>query len=187
MTPLANGPKRENPRDLEGHWGYPFTSTSSGTRKSCSAPPDLLGNGWATALPRSNRVVGFVVAQIEYFPHVSTMECPKCFLPKEDSAWQCDGCGHEFSQDFENVRSTLRVQLRTSHIGFWVTLFVGLGIVGGLVYLAMHGWIYISVPLMLVVVGGIGHAAHRISVLRGHLRLLDRRHVPLPKATVQGP
>lgn len=116
------------------------------------------------------------------------MECPKCYLPKEDSAWQCDGCGYEFSQDFENVRSALQAQLRTSRIVFWLTLIVGLGIVGGLVYLATHGWIYISVPLMLAVVGSIGHAAHKISVLRGHLRSLDRRHVSLPKATAhQGP
>ena len=60
---------------------------------------------------------------------------------------------------------------------------VGFRIVGGLVYLAMHGWIYISVPLMLAIVGSIGHAAHKISVLRDHLRSLDRRHVSLPKAT----
>jgi hypothetical protein len=115
-------------------------------------------------------------------------ECPKCHLPKEDSAWQCDGCGYEFSQDFENVRSGLRAQLRASRIVFWLTVIVDLGIVGVVVYLATHGWIYISVPLMLAVVGSIGHAAHKISVLRGHLRSLDRRHVRLPKATVhQGP
>ena len=80
-------------------------------------------------------------------------ECPKCFLPTEDGAWQCDGCGH-----------------------------VGLAIIGGLVYLATLGYIYISVGLMLAVVGSIGHAIHKLSVLRGHLRLLDRRHVPLPAA-----
>ena len=116
------------------------------------------------------------------------MDCPKCYLPKEDSAWRCDGCGFEFSQDFEGVRSALRAQLRTSRIVFWLTLIAGLGLAGGLVYLAMHGWIYISVPLMLAVVGSIGHAAHKISVLREHLRSLDRRHVPLPQATVhRGP
>jgi hypothetical protein len=110
-------------------------------------------------------------------------ECPECHLPKEDNAWQCDGCGYEFSQDFESVRSALRAQLRTSRIVFWLTLIVGFGIVGGLVYLATHGWIYVSVPLMLAVVGSVGHAAHKLSVLRGHLRSLDRRHVSLPKAT----
>jgi hypothetical protein len=120
---------------------------------------------------------------IEYLSRVSTMECPKCYLPKDDSAWQCDGCGYEFSQDFESVRSTLRAQLRTSRIVFWVTLIVSFGVVGVVVYLATHGWIYISVPLMLAVVGSIGHAAHKISVLRDHLRSLDRRHVSLPKAT----
>jgi hypothetical protein len=111
------------------------------------------------------------------------MECPKCHLPREDSAWQCDGCGYEFSQDFEGVRSALRAQLRTRRIAFWLTLIVGFGIVGGVVYLATHGLIYISVPLLLAVVGSIGHAAHKISVVRGHLRSLDRRHVPLPRAT----
>jgi hypothetical protein len=115
---------------------------------------------------------------------MSPAECPKCYLPKEDSAWQCDGCGYEFSQDFENVRSRLRAQLTRSRIVFWLTLIVDVGIVGGVVYLAMHGFVYISVPLMLAAVGFIGSTAHRISVLREHLRSLDRRHVPLPKATV---
>jgi len=110
-------------------------------------------------------------------------ECPKCFLPKEETAWQCDGCGYEFSRDFESVRSTLQAQLRTSRISFWVTLLVGLGIIGGLVYLATLGFIYISVPLMLAVLGSIGHGVHKVSVVREHLRSLDRRHAPLPKAT----
>jgi hypothetical protein len=110
-------------------------------------------------------------------------ECPKCFLPKEEGAWQCDGCGHEFSRDFATVRSELQAQLGASRTSFWVTLIGGLAILGGLVYLATLGFIYISVPLMLAVVGGIGHAVHKVSVLRGHLRSLDRRHVPLPKAT----
>ncbi|HWO17289.1 MAG TPA: hypothetical protein VNO30_00875 [Kofleriaceae bacterium] len=114
---------------------------------------------------------------------MSMTECPKCFLPKEENAWQCDGCGYEFSQDYEGVRATLQAQLRTSRIAFWVTLSVGLGIVGGLVYLATLGFIYISVTLMLAIVGGIGHAAYKISVLREHLRSFDRRHPPLPKAT----
>lgn len=113
------------------------------------------------------------------------MDCPKCYLPKEDSAWQCDGCGYEFSQDFESVRASLRAQLKARRIAFWVTVLVNLGIVGGIVLLAMYGWIYISVPLMLAVVGSTGHAAHRISVVREHLRSLDRRHVPLPKATAR--
>ena len=111
-------------------------------------------------------------------------DCPKCYLPKDDSAWQCDGCGYEFSQDFDSVRSSLQAQLKTRRAVFWLTVLVNLGIVGGIVFLATHGWIYISVPLVLAVVGSTGHAAHRISVVREHLRLLDRRHVPLPKATV---
>jgi len=111
------------------------------------------------------------------------MDCPKCYLPKDDSAWQCDGCGYEFSQDFEGVRSSLRAQLKTRRTVFWLTVLVNLGMVGGIVFLAMYGWIYISVPLLLAVIGSTGHAAHRISVVREHLRSLDRRHVPLPKAT----
>ncbi len=114
-------------------------------------------------------------------------ECPKCHLPKEESAWQCDGCGYEFTHDFEGVRVALRAQLRTSRIAFWVTVLVDFGLVGGIIYLATHGLIVISVPLMLAAVGATGHAAHRISVLRRHLRLLDRRHKPLPKATAQPP
>jgi hypothetical protein len=139
-------------------------------------------------VPRGAVLIDPLAPTIEYLSHVSTMECHRCYLPKEDSAWQCDGCGHEFSQDFEGVRSALRAQLRTSRIVFWVTLIVSFGVVGVVVYLAMHGWIYISVPLMLAAVGSIGHAAHKISVLRDHLRSLDRRHVSLPKATAhRGP
>jgi hypothetical protein len=119
---------------------------------------------------------------IEYVSHVSMMECPKCHLPKEDSAWQCDGCGYEFSQDFENVRAALRARLKKSRIVFWLTVLVDFGIVGVVVYMAMHGWIYVSVPLMLAAVGSTGAAAHKISVFRDHLRSLDRRHAPLPKA-----
>ena len=111
-------------------------------------------------------------------------DCPKCHLPKEDdSAWQCDGCGYEFSQDFEGVRSSLRAQLKKRRTVLWVTVLVNLGLLGGIVFLAMNGFIYISVPLLLAVVGSTGNAAHRISVVREHLRSLDRRHVPLPKAT----
>lgn len=113
------------------------------------------------------------------------MECPKCHLPQEESAWQCDGCGHEFSKDFDAVRSRLQAQLRSSRITLWMTLLVDLVIVGGVVYMVTHGFIYISVPLVLAAMGATGHAAHRISVLREHLRALDRRHVPLPKATVR--
>ena len=66
-----------------------------------------------------------------------------------------------------------------------VTVLVSLGIAGGVVLLAMHGLIYVSVPLGLGVVGSIGHAVRRISILRDHLQLLDRRHLPLPPATAQ--
>ncbi len=65
---------------------------------------------------------------------------------------------------------------------FWLSLLGAVGLAAGLVYLAMHGWLYISVPLMLAAVSFTGRTAHRVSVLRGHLRLLDRRHAPLPQA-----
>jgi hypothetical protein len=110
-------------------------------------------------------------------------DCPKCYLPRDDSAWQCDGCGYEFSQDFEAVRSSLKAQLKSRRLAFWITVLVNLGVIGGIVFLAMYGWIYISVPLLLAVIGSTGNAVHRISVVREHLRSLDRRHVPLPKAT----
>lgn len=122
---------------------------------------------------------------MDYPRQVSETDCPKCHLPKEDSAWQCDGCGYEFSRDFALVRSNLQAELARARTTFRVTVLVGLGIAGGIVYLATRGWIYISVPLLFVLIGAVGHAAHRISVLRGHLRLLDRRHVPLPTATVR--
>jgi hypothetical protein len=109
--------------------------------------------------------------------------CPQCHLPIEQDAWQCDGCGHVFRRDFEQVRRELQAKLKRSQIAFWVTLLVGLGIAGGLVYLATQGFIFVSVPLIVAILGGIGHTLHTTSVLRGHLRELDRRHVPLPKAT----
>lgn len=114
---------------------------------------------------------------------LSMTECPKCNLPKEESAWQCDGCGYAFRQDFAAVRAELQAQLTASRTVFWVTLIGAAGLVGLVVYLGTQGFIYISIPLMLAVVGGIGHAVHRTSVLRDHLQSLDRRHAPLPRAT----
>jgi hypothetical protein len=67
---------------------------------------------------------------------------------------------------------------------FWLSLLGGLGIIGGVVYLAMNGLLLISLPLMLAAVGLPMRAAHTVSVFRGHLRSLDRRHVSLPKATL---
>jgi hypothetical protein len=113
--------------------------------------------------------------------------CPKCHLPWADSAWQCDGCGYEVTQDFESVRSSLRAQLRTSRIVFWLMVLLDLAIVGAVVYMVTRGMFYISAPLVLGAIAGTGAAAHKISVLREHLRALDRRHVPLPKATVRSP
>jgi hypothetical protein len=113
------------------------------------------------------------------------MECPKCHLPTEEDAWQCDGCGYTFRQDYAVVRSELQAKLKTSRTIFWVTLLGSFGLAGLLVYLALQGFTYISVPLAIALVGGIGHAAHRTSRLRDHLRSLDRRHVPLPAATAQ--
>ena len=116
---------------------------------------------------------------------MSEPACPKCFLPKDDSAWQCDGCGFAFRTDFDNVRRELQAELRKSRITLWLTIGLGLGIVGGLVYLMTRGFLYVSVPLMLAVVGWTGHAFHRVSVLKDHLASLNRRHVPLPTATAQ--
>jgi hypothetical protein len=134
---------------------------------------------------RCDRIRCSRAVAIEYHRDVSTTDCPKCYLPKEESAWYCDGCGHEFTQDFESVRSGLQAELRATRTRLWLTLIASLALVGVVVYLAMQGWIYLSVPLALGVVGSIGHAAHKISVLRGHLQALDRRHVRLPKATIR--
>ena len=109
--------------------------------------------------------------------------CPKCFLPKDDDAWQCDGCGHEFTRDYEAVRTSLQAELRRSQVGLIVSIFVGAVLACVVVYMAMHGKVIISIPLLVGVFASIGHYVHRGSVLRGHLRDLDRRHVPLPKAT----
>ncbi|MEO8842412.1 MAG: hypothetical protein ABI591_29485 [Kofleriaceae bacterium] len=110
--------------------------------------------------------------------------CPKCHLPQEASAWQCDGCGFEFRKDYDNVRTTLRARLRTSRIVFWVMQVVDLGMVGGTVYLAAHGWLYVSVPLVVAALGLTVNAARRIANVREDLYSLDRRHVPVPTAIV---
>ena len=121
----------------------------------------------------------------EYRSTVSDTHCPKCSLPKADSAWECDGCGYAFRSDFAAVRTELQAELRKSRIAFWLTLAVDAGILGGLIYMAIHGWYYICVGLAVACVSWTGHAVHRVSVLRDHLASLDRRYVPLPKATAR--
>lgn len=64
-------------------------------------------------------------------------------------------------------------------------MVVDLAIAGGSVYLATRGWLYVSVPLVLGAVGFTAQTARTIAILREHLSSLDRRHVPLPTATVQ--
>jgi hypothetical protein len=115
---------------------------------------------------------------------VSEADCPKCQLPKDDGAWHCDGCGHEFSQDYEAVRSRLRAELARCKRTLVVTGLVGAVVVGIVIYLATRRFFYISVPLGLAVFGSVGHALHRISVMRGHVRSFERRRPPLPAATV---
>lgn len=110
-------------------------------------------------------------------------ECPKCNLPRDDTAWQCDGCGHEFSQDFEGVRSSLRAQLKQRRTALWVTVLANVALVGAIVFLALNGFIYVSLPLLLAVVGTTANAAHKLSVVREHLSSFDRRHAPRPRAT----
>jgi hypothetical protein len=113
--------------------------------------------------------------------------CPKCFLPRDEGAWQCDGCGFQFSQDIEAVRAALKTQARNSRLAVWWTLIAGAAVVGGVAYLVTLGYIYISVPLALAVVGSIGHAFHRRSAMQEHLRTFERRYAQLPKATVHDP
>ena len=116
---------------------------------------------------------------------MSEPNCPKCQLPIDHGAWHCDGCGHEFSQDIEGVRSRLQHEVAASRRGIWVTLLVDIALTGGVVYLATLGFFYISVPLAVTVVGSIGYAFHRRSVAREHLSEFTRRHAPLPTATAR--
>ena len=114
--------------------------------------------------------------------YILDVDCPKCHLPIDGSVWQCDGCGFELRNDFDKLRSELHAQVRTTRTALWLAVIADLGIAAGLVVLAMHGWIYVSLPLVLGAVGVTARNVHRLSVVREDLRQLDRRHVPLPKA-----
>lgn len=87
------------------------------------------------------------------------------------------------ASSFALVRTELEGKLRSTRAMLALMLVVDVAIVGATVLLAMNGWIYISIPLILAALGSTGHTAHRIYVLRDHLAALDRRHVPLPTAT----
>jgi hypothetical protein len=115
---------------------------------------------------------------------VSDANCPKCQLPKDEGAWHCDGCGYEFSQNYDLVRSTLQAEVARSKRTLVVTLLVDSVLVGVVIYLATRGFIYISASLGVAVIGSIGHALHRMSVMREHLSSFDRRHPSLPAAIV---
>jgi len=112
-------------------------------------------------------------------------ECPRCQLPTDDSAWQCDGCGHEFSRDFEAVRARLRGQLRASWRLLGVMIVVDLAIIAATVFVAELGLVVVSAGLVLAAIGSTGHAVFRITSVRASLRELDHRHRPLPTATVR--
>jgi hypothetical protein len=116
---------------------------------------------------------------------VAENSCPKCQLPKDDGAWQCDGCGYEFDQNIEAVRSRLLRQVDRTRRAVWIALLVDVVLVGGVVVLAMNGFYYISVPLALTVIGTIGSALHRRTVAREHLSSFKRRHAELPVATAR--
>jgi uncharacterized transporter YbjL len=115
---------------------------------------------------------------------VSTTACPQCFLPRDPDAWQCDGCGLAFRRDYDAVRLELRAKLRKTRGALLVLAFVAAVLAVGIVYLAMHGFIYISIPLALGLFGSLVQTTRRMAALREHLHELDRRHVPLPSATL---
>jgi hypothetical protein len=102
-------------------------------------------------------------------------DCPQCFLPKDELAWQCDGCGYLFRRDLDRVRAEMQAKLDRARIAFVATVVVSAGVVAGLVALAMVGFVYLDVPLGLALVAGIGFASHRVGVLREHVRELERR------------
>jgi hypothetical protein len=110
--------------------------------------------------------------------------CPACQLPKEDDAWECDGCGHLFTKDFAGTRTALQRQVRRYRSLFWAMLVADLAVAGAIVYLAMHGFLAICIGLAVAMFGSTGHAAFKVSRVREQLRALDRRHLPLPTATI---
>ncbi|HEY1546278.1 MAG TPA: hypothetical protein VGG28_00590 [Kofleriaceae bacterium] len=110
--------------------------------------------------------------------------CPQCSLPCDPDAWQCDGCGLALRRDYDAVRLELRAKLRKTRAALIAFAFVVAIFAVLLVVLAMHGFIYISIPLALGLFGSVVQTTRRRSALREHLRELDRRHVPLPTAIV---
>jgi hypothetical protein len=113
--------------------------------------------------------------------------CPRCFLPKDDDAWACDGCGYEFRKDYDQLRLDLRARLRGARRTLLLTLLADVGITAALIYFATLGYYYVDLPLVVALIGGTGHALHRISVVRGHLEALEQRHRQLPAATALPP
>lgn len=112
-------------------------------------------------------------------------DCPRCLLPTDDSAWQCDGCGHVFSRDFAAVRTRLRARLRASWRLLGLMLLVDLAIGAATVFVAELGLVLVSGGLVLAAIGSTGHAIFRITSARASLGELDRRHRPLPTAIVR--
>lgn len=112
--------------------------------------------------------------------------CPQCHLPKEEDAWHCDGCGLEFRKDFALVRTELQCKLRGARAALVWTVISSLAAVGAVVALAIYtSYYYVSIGLVIGIFGALGAVLHRIAVLKGHLVVLDRRHVPLPAATAK--
>lgn len=91
-----------------------------------------------------------------------------------------------FAGDFEQVHAALKAQVQRSRVALAVTAVAGIAVLAVVVILALNGifFLAISVPLPIVILGGIGHAAHKASGLRGHLQSFERR---LPKATAKSP
>lgn len=111
--------------------------------------------------------------------------CPQCQLPKEDDAFQCDGCGLMFRKDFAVVRTELQGKLRATKLALVWTVILSLAAVGGVVLMAIYGLYYISIPLGVGIFGAYAAVFHRLRVLKDHLALLDRKHKPLPAATAR--
>jgi len=103
--------------------------------------------------------------------------CPMCHRAGDGRAWQCP-CGYEFGQDVAKTRELLRDQLLTAKIMLATFIAIDLGIAAATVAMILHGFVVVS---MVVIVGAFTftiRAGRKILISRESLRALAPAKLP---------